>query len=49
MMAGHGGVYPEDVQAVLPGIVAHRLEPTQGNDLQPQTLGAAILKAVPVG
>jgi len=48
MMAGHGGVYPEDVQAVLPGIVAHRLDPTEGNDLQPQALGSSILNAVPV-
>ena len=48
MMAGHGGVYPEDVQAVLPGIVAHRLEPTEGSDLQPDALGTSILNAVPV-
>jgi len=48
MMAGHGGVYPEDVQAVLPGIVAHRLEPTEGSDLQPQALGSSILNAVPI-
>ncbi|NNC63596.1 MAG: AAA family ATPase, partial [Gammaproteobacteria bacterium] len=30
MMSGHDGVYPEDVQAVLPSVTAHRLEPAQG-------------------
>ena len=49
MMAGHGGVYPEDVQAVLPSVVGHRLEPEQGSDLQSaRTIGASILEAVPV-
>jgi MoxR-like ATPase len=48
LMAGHGGVHPEDVQAVLPGVVAHRLEPVQGNDAQLNDLGASILEAVPV-
>ena len=48
MMADHGGVYPEDVQTVLPGIVAHRLEPAQGNKMLPNEIGASILEAVPV-
>jgi MoxR-like ATPase len=46
LMAGHAGVHPEDVQAVLPCIVAHRLEPVSversGNP------GKAILAAVPL-
>ncbi len=49
MMNGHGGVHPEDVQAVLPSVVGHRLEPEQGSDLQSaRTIGASILEAVPV-
>ncbi len=48
MMAGHGGVYPEDVQAVLPSVVGHRLEPAQGSDVQSASIGESILEAVPV-
>ena len=48
IMTDHGGVYPEDVQTVLPGIVAHRLEPAQGNNMLPYEIGASILEAVPV-
>ncbi len=47
-MAGHDGVYPEDVQAVLPTVVSHRLEPAQGRETTPAGIGAAILDAVPV-
>lgn len=31
-MAGHGSVLPEDVQAVLPGVVGHRLQPRTGEE-----------------
>jgi MoxR-like ATPase len=48
MMAGHGGVYPEDVQAVLPSVVGHRLEPAQGSNVQSSSIGESILEAVPV-
>ena len=48
MMAGHGGVYPEDVQAVLPSVVGHRLEPAQGSEVQAVSIGESILEAVPV-
>jgi MoxR-like ATPase len=48
LMSGHDGVYPEDVQAVLPSVVAHRLEPTQGRETAPAGVGQAILDAVPV-
>lgn len=46
LMSGHAGVYPEDVQAVLPSIVAHRLERStpEGN----ANVGATILEAVPL-
>jgi MoxR-like ATPase len=46
LMSGHAGVHPEDVQAVLPSIVAHRLE--QSGVDGPINTGAAILDAVPV-
>ncbi|MFL2547389.1 MAG: AAA family ATPase [Candidatus Rariloculaceae bacterium] len=48
MIASHNGVYPEDVQAVLPGVAGHRLEPAQGNYLESTGIGESILEAVPV-
>ncbi|HEX6998554.1 MAG TPA: AAA family ATPase [Gammaproteobacteria bacterium] len=48
LLSGHGGVHPEDVQAVLGSIVAHRLEPNAGGSLDRSDIGAAILRAVPV-
>jgi MoxR-like ATPase len=48
LMAGHDGVYPEDVQAVLPSVVVHRLDPAQGRDTDPAGTGQAVLDAVPV-
>jgi MoxR-like ATPase len=46
LMAGHAGVHPEDVQAVLPCIVAHRLEPVSVD--RSGDAGKAILAAVPL-
>ncbi len=49
LMSGHGGVHPEDVQAVLGAIAAHRLQPAHGSSLERDAdLGAAILSAVPL-
>ncbi len=48
MMAGHSGVHPEDVQAVLPSVVRHRLDPTQDSELAATGIGESILEAVPV-
>ena len=49
LMAGHEGVHPEDVQAVFPAIVAHRLEPAAGRAFDTHgSLGSAILDAVPL-
>ena len=49
LMSGHGGVHPEDVQAVLGSIVAHRLQPAQTSSVERgAAIGAAILEAVPV-
>jgi MoxR-like ATPase len=46
LMAGHAGVHPEDVQAVFPSIVAHRLERSSIDG--PSDFGKAILAAVPL-
>jgi MoxR-like ATPase len=46
LMQGHAGVHPEDVQAVFPSIVAHRLE--RSSIEAPADPGRAILAAVPV-
>lgn len=46
VMAGHAGVHPEDVQAVLPSIVAHRLDSSAA--AAPADAGARLLEAVPV-
>jgi MoxR-like ATPase len=46
LMAGHAGVHPEDVQAVLPSIVGHRLDASSADG--PNDVGASILKAVPL-
>src|SRR6185503_15608661 len=49
LLRGHGGVHPEDVQAVLGSIVAHRLQLAHGSSIERGAdLGAAILAAVPV-
>ena len=49
LMSGHAGVHPEDVQAVLGAIAAHRLQPAHGSTLERDAdLGAAILSAVPL-
>lgn len=48
MMSGHDGVYPEDVQAVLPSVAAHRLEPAQGRESDPAGVGQTVLDAVAV-
>jgi MoxR-like ATPase len=45
-MAGHTGVHPEDVQAVFPCIVAHRLEPISTD--RAGDPGKTILAAVPL-
>jgi MoxR-like ATPase len=48
LMSAHEGVYPEDVQAVLPSVVAHRLAPAQGRESDLAGVGHAVLMAVPV-
>jgi len=49
LIHGHSGVLPEDVQAVLPGVVGHRLKPHDATSaLSAAEIGEAVLKAVPV-
>lgn len=49
MIHGHEGVLPEDVQAVLPGVVGHRLKPRgEANARTPNEIGEMVLKAVAV-
>jgi MoxR-like ATPase len=49
LLSGHGGVHPEDVQAVLGSIVAHRLQAARGSSTERDAdVGAAILAHVPV-
>ena len=46
LMAGHEGVHPEDVRAVLPAIVAHRLIPSTAESAGDP--GVHILRSVPL-
>ncbi len=49
LIHGHAGVLPEDVQAVLPGVVGHRLKPRDDSTLRtPNEVGEMVLKAVEV-
>ena len=46
LLHGHSGVHPDDLQAVLPAVVSHRLVPR--GTLAGSDIGAALLEAVPV-
>jgi MoxR-like ATPase len=48
LISGHAGVHPEDVQAVLGSICAHRLEPVSPTGAVNRDVGAAIAAAVPL-
>ena len=49
LIHGHAGVLPEDVQAILPAVVGHRLAPRAGAALAtPSEIGAHVLKSVAV-
>jgi MoxR-like ATPase len=46
---GHAGVLPEDLQAVLPAVVGHRLRPRDPADgRSPVEVAAALVKSVPI-
>jgi MoxR-like ATPase len=49
LIHGHIGVLPEDVQAVLPAVVGHRLKPRdETNAANAKEIGQAVLQAVAV-
>jgi MoxR-like ATPase len=49
LLAGRPGVLPEDLQAVLPGVVGHRLKRRGGQDAEPAAkLARELLTAVPI-
>jgi MoxR-like ATPase len=49
LMSGHVGVLPEDVQAVLPTVVGHRLQPRDDGEFKsPTEIGIRVLRAVAV-
>ena len=49
LVKGHNGVHPEDLQAVLGSVVAHRLQLAHGSSIERGAdLGTAIVAAVPV-
>jgi MoxR-like ATPase len=49
LMHAHIGVLPEDVQAVLPSVVGHRLAPRDGAECKTSTeIGLKVLKSVAV-
>lgn len=49
LIHGHAGVLPEDVQAVLPGVVGHRLKPRDDSSVKSAAeVGELVLKAVAV-
>jgi MoxR-like ATPase len=46
---GRAGVLPEDLQAVLPAVVGHRLRPRDPSDPRgPNEVAATLLKSVPI-
>ncbi|MBK9021991.1 MAG: AAA family ATPase [Sulfuritalea sp.] len=49
LLDGRDHVLPEDVQAVLPGVIAHRLRPTDDNSrADAEAIAAALIEAVPL-
>jgi len=48
LLDGRQSVLPEDVQAVLPAVVGHRLRATQETTLAPAILGRQVIQAVPI-
>jgi MoxR-like ATPase len=47
LLEGHDKVLPEDVQAILPGVAAHRLRPAHDSSRRVD-VGAQLLAAVPI-
>jgi MoxR-like ATPase len=47
LLEGRDKVIPEDVQAIVPGVAAHRLRPAQDAERRVD-IGAQLLAAVPI-
>ncbi|MBU6199721.1 MAG: AAA family ATPase, partial [Xanthomonadaceae bacterium] len=48
LLEGRGYCVPEDVQAVFPGVAAHRLIPSASSNNSRDRLAAALLEKTPV-
>ncbi len=48
LMSGHQGVMPEDLQAVAPSVMSHRLRCRDEQEQSPDALARAVLEAVPI-
>ena len=49
LMHGHDNVLPEDIQAVLPSVISHRLYPSSvSGDSTPAELVEALIKQIPI-
>jgi MoxR-like ATPase len=49
LLDGRDHVLPEDVQAVLPGVIGHRLRPADDSaDTDTDAVAAALIEAVPL-
>ena len=49
LLDGRDHVLPEDVQAVRPGVIAHRLRPTDDSSrTDAETIAATLIEAVPL-
>jgi MoxR-like ATPase len=48
LLAGRNSVLPEDVQAVLPAVVGHRLRVSGDSGSAPPSTGRAIIESVPI-
>jgi MoxR-like ATPase len=49
LLDGRDHVLPEDIQAVLPGVIGHRLKPTDDTArTDVEAVAAALIEAVPL-
>jgi MoxR-like ATPase len=48
LIHGHEGVTPEDIKAVFPGVVSHRLRTRNDSSIPEQNIAAYVLDSVPV-
>ena len=48
LMEGHAQVLPEDIQAILPGVIGHRLYDTHNQHAASADLAAQLIKRVPI-